>query len=959
PAPTKVTATIDMTDLYTLVIKTVGASGDDRTGVRAAAGKIQAGTYAANGRTRTQSFEFDFASLGFPGYAWEYLGAEVEIDTSGAEPKITSTPVKSTFCVTREQITFDESGKKATVCGVEFDISKINYGWLRPNTLLNEGGQFIPGWNDKASINSQSSTVFNSDKYIKSLYFFVNATQFDQQMLVCYADVTYDKNAPLPEGTAVGVGTYYGDTQPSGPSGTTTASGTQKVLVAGDFILFDNGIQDTIDAMFREGKDNEKFSITYDTITTAVPKTNSSRLEFYELFAFEEGSCTGWGTGARGQRMKGYFDEGVDVFVVTPGRREIGASSNAGKALSAAKWLSDTYPDVKFLFLEEHPYKDGTFGLKISEESSTLIGGAYTGSSTAEHLANIDAYLDKLIGAMKNKPTVIKFGTAFVSATADGIDLYGTETPFLTHSNASGSYLAACMIYTAITGKSAPDIKVEGVDTAAMKAIADKIAPATASGAVDTPTGPIITYKPITDGTKELPASVLTTQPAGANAIYGQATFDVRSYNIGFWGDALIYGDTANFFGAFCREDGKPITTLGGGSTYNTTYDNLTYSLYECFKWDGKTAASQITGIANSKLGNLLNTEAPAVDYYIAMTSRDRAIMNEDNEGRSLSAYKELYTMLKANNPDGKLVLLVPPGYQDGCTFFTEKLNMEPMTRKEHTEKLKDFAAKVIAECPDAIVIQAGDAFEFFFEKYASYGIELYRDNLRTTNEAGAYYLAALLYASIFRESPYGMEYSGYLSAEEAKILQEAAHEFVFGKKPTAETSHKAVAPAQFVLLPDERFPEQIFPKNYEALYATAMAYYERLYAQYDQLALNRVNYTFTRRTLLNAAPEYGTAQTPLFIDCTSFVWALLKTAFDYELPENRSKPLTYNDLGDLVVYEVHVTADLDIDAAIDAFHKTLQPGDVIAYSNPSNDRGHLAQSRRSRSVRPPARREI
>ncbi len=207
PAPTKVKATIDMTDLYTLVIKTVGASGDDRTGVRAAAGKIQAGVYSANGRTRTQNFEFDFASLGLPGYAWEYLGAEVEIDTSGAAPKITGTPVKSTFCVTREQITFDAAGKIATVAGVEFDISKINYGWLRTNTLLNEGGQFIPGWNDKATINSQSSTLFNSEKYIKSIYIFVNAAQFGQQMLVQYADTTYDKNAPLPEGVEIGVGT--------------------------------------------------------------------------------------------------------------------------------------------------------------------------------------------------------------------------------------------------------------------------------------------------------------------------------------------------------------------------------------------------------------------------------------------------------------------------------------------------------------------------------------------------------------------------------------------------------------------------------------------------------------------------------------------------------------------------------------------------------------------------------
>ena len=201
PAAATVKATIDMTDLYTLVIKTVGASGDDRTGVRAAAGKIEAGVYSANGRTRTESYEFDFASLGLEGYAWEYLGAEVEIDTSGATPKLVGKPAKSTFCVTLDKVTFD-SATKATVGGVEFDLAKINWGLLRPNTLLNEGGQYIPGWNDP-SISSKDSGIFTSASRKVSLYFFVNAPMFKKQMCVSYADTTYDKNAPLPEGVTL------------------------------------------------------------------------------------------------------------------------------------------------------------------------------------------------------------------------------------------------------------------------------------------------------------------------------------------------------------------------------------------------------------------------------------------------------------------------------------------------------------------------------------------------------------------------------------------------------------------------------------------------------------------------------------------------------------------------------------------------------------------------------------
>ena len=186
------------------------------------------------------------------------------------------------------------------------------------------------------------------------------------------------------------------------------------------------------------------------------------------------------------------------------------------------------------------------------------------------------------------------------------------------------------------------------------------------------------------------------------------------------------------------------------------------------------------------------------------------------------------------------------------------------------------------------------------------------------------------------------MEFTGYLTEEEAKTLQKAAHEFVFGKAPTADTSYKAVDPIQFVLKTDERFANQTFPKNYEALYATALAYFERgIFVQYDQLALDRVNFSFNRRSVSLSSPEYGTAQTPLYLDCTAFVWSILKTAFDYELSANRSKPLTYNDLTETIVYEEHITNSTDTDAAIATFLASLQPGDVIAYSNPSNDRGH------------------
>ena len=441
-----------MTDLYTLVIKTVGASGDERTGVRAAEGKIEAGTYSANGRTRTKGYEFDFASLGLEGYAWEYLGAEVEIDLTGAEPKIISTPEKSTFCVTRDEISLDEAGKIATVRGVEFDLSVINYGWLRTNTLLNEGGQYIPGWNDKSTIKSGASTVFKSEKYVSSYYFFTKATQFNQTMLVCYADTTYSKDVPLPEGAAKGPAT---------------------LLVAGDFLLFDFDFQTTFRNLLKAGGD--EYNFIHDTITTEEPKTNASRLEFYELFTFDaDQNCKGFGTDERGRRTQGYFEEGVDIAVMTVGRRDFGTTKSALRSYSAAKWLSENYPDVTYIFIEEQPYKDGTFELPASKGNSVNIGNASTGSTAAEHLANIKTYNAAIADAMTNvKPVFVKVGSAFLAASEQGLDLYGTVDPYLTHANASGTYLAAVMIYEAVTGKEAPETEAEFVkDPAGLRALA-------------------------------------------------------------------------------------------------------------------------------------------------------------------------------------------------------------------------------------------------------------------------------------------------------------------------------------------------------------------------------------------------------------------------------------------------------------------------------------------------------
>ncbi|MBQ7625158.1 MAG: DUF11 domain-containing protein, partial [Clostridia bacterium] len=285
-----------------------------------------------------------------------------------------------------------------------------------------------------------------------------------------------------------------------------------------------------------------------------------------------------------------------------------------------------------------------------------------------------------------------------------------------------------------------------------------------------------------------------------------------------------------------------------------------------------------------------------------------------------------------------------PPAYKDGCTFFSEKMSVKDISGKEHDDKIHAIAEKMAAQAPGAKLVQLGDAYTYFNANYASSKMDLYLRDLRSPSAAGSYYIACVLYASIFGKSPYGKEFSASLTADEAKLLQQAAHEFVFGSKPAS-----AAKPSPYPIIKledDPRFKNQKFPAGYDAFLATAWAYYDRhICIQYDQRATDRLGFTFYRRTVDGTGdPEEGTPQKTLYLDCTAFVWSLLKSAYNYALPENRSRALTYNstpELTPLIVYEHTPGTDRAEETVIQDIIETLQPGDVIAYSNPDNTGGH------------------
>ena len=178
---------LDKTDDYTLVIEKVNAVGDDRIGVKSTDGKVEIGHYNASGTRRMQSYELDWASLGLEGLPYEYLGSTFVLDVSDPDNiKVTNTPKKATYVVTFADVKIGGQESLETTTyempdGYKFNLSDLHYGIVRPNNLLNEGGKFVTGWNDK-SVNTPN--LFIKEESIKN-YYYMTAAELYNKFMIC------------------------------------------------------------------------------------------------------------------------------------------------------------------------------------------------------------------------------------------------------------------------------------------------------------------------------------------------------------------------------------------------------------------------------------------------------------------------------------------------------------------------------------------------------------------------------------------------------------------------------------------------------------------------------------------------------------------------------------------------------------------------------------------------------
>lgn len=180
------------------------------------------------------------------------------------------------------------------------------------------------------------------------------------------------------------------------------------------------------------------------------------------------------------------------------------------------------------------------------------------------------------------------------------------------------------------------------------------------------------------------------------------------------------------------------------------------------------------------------NDECGAVvDSKLKNNEYDIVFMQEQSE-RPASSPALFYDGVRALNEKVKNagatgVLFQTWGRKEGHATLT----MNNWTPEQMTQMLAAAYEAIGDEC-GLTVSPVGSAF---FDVYTNHpAINLYDPDLTHPSYAGSYLAALCHYAVIYGKSPIGVSYTyGVANAEEAKILQKAAHKAVFGESIVKE----------------------------------------------------------------------------------------------------------------------------------------------------------------------------
>ncbi|MBQ7624243.1 MAG: hypothetical protein IJS65_03085, partial [Clostridia bacterium] len=332
-----------------------------------------------------------------------------------------------------------------------------------------------------------------------------------------------------------------------------------------------------------------------------------------------------------------------------------------------------------------------------------------------------------------------------------------------------------------------------------------------------------------------------------------------EEHTVLFFGDGFITANQmGDMFKKFAEADGIKINDPSN-FTVNTIATDTTYNVYNLFKFDGDQADSKLLAPSNNWIVNSLKEiERYNYDIFICEVSRDRSLATASGRGRNLTAMEYYTKELNKIHPGFKTVHLAPAGFlPDNDGALVKRIGMTYTDFESHNAEIRKYTKEVESRTAGAqSTVLICDAFEYFMKNYASADIDLYDQSRIYPSMAGSYYIACVLYSSVFGNATSGMDFYGYITDHDAcKTLQEAADKYVTSTGKALKPHTKNYSSRSFIRpltleQADPRnqpqkpeFAHEVYPEYYDELLCSAFAYYQRMnLVQYDNNGMNSSN---------------------------------------------------------------------------------------------------------------------
>ncbi|MBQ2865119.1 MAG: InlB B-repeat-containing protein [Clostridia bacterium] len=597
--------------------------------------------------------------------------------------------------------------------------------------------------------------------------------------------------------------------QPAEPDDTED-DGTIDLFVFGGQAMGSFGMMSTTKSMLEEGTGKD---VVMHVDAYLGHNTTSTTWNMWELFASSaQNSPTDmtFGGSATSQKVEKMLKEVKFDYVILQTGRDfslVEGSSSDGKteyaAAKIAKLAAQKNPNVKIIIVAPYGHQ-ATFGdfsnpvitnhethVKYIDQEAASVAGYILSQGYAKNVEIVS--MGSLFEAYSDDANTIKTDLFRTPDSETGRKNVGNRA------NPKGAYLAACGLYTAITGNSPV-----GLTTLGTQSISSSTGEILWDGNIDAATaaelqalaakvvgGGNAQPKPI-DPTPEKPQEVEDKTVEGAVNMYVFGGMTMGSYNM-----------TETLVQMIQAGQGKPVNLVKAIPTHATTW--TTYNMYELFASSARASETDMTISSTDTKNGFASIK---FDYIVIQSGRDNSINSESSKTNNiLSAYK-LAKLAYEKNPNVQVIIVAPYGHQATYNDFT---NVTVTDHTTHTALINAEAEAMVAMIKEKVtdnveMVSIASLFEAYSDDANVIKTDLFRtpddDATRKNvgnraNEQGSYLTACAIYAAMFDESPVGVGCLGSnavgvdatVDVETAMAMQKLATKFVLNIEVEASTT--------------------------------------------------------------------------------------------------------------------------------------------------------------------------